>query len=220
MHGKLVIWGASGHASVVADIVRLQGEYELVGFLDDITPERRGTEFNGLQVLGGSEQLDELKNKGVTHLIMGFGNCAARLINSAVGREKGFLLATAVHPKAVVASNVQVSPGTVIAAGAIVNPGAKIGENVIINTGASVDHDCFIDDGAHLSPGTHLGGSVTIGRSTWLGIGAIVTDHLRIGANSIIGAGSVVVNDIPENVVAYGVPAKVVRRIKVNDSEE
>ncbi|HYJ85718.1 MAG TPA: acetyltransferase [Pyrinomonadaceae bacterium] len=213
MDRKLVIWGASGHASVVADIVRLQGDYELVGLLDDFAPERRGTEFNGVQILGGSEQLDQLKGKGVSHLIMGFGNCAARLMNSEMAREKGFLLATAVHPKAVVAGNVRVSPGTVIAAGAIVNPGAKIGENVIINTGATVDHDCFIDDGAHLSPGTHLAGSVTIGRSAWLGIGAIVIGGLRIGANSIIGAGSVVVKDIPENVVAYGVPAKVVRGI-------
>ena len=220
MDRKLVIWGASGHASVVADIVRLQGDYELVGFLDDFAPDRRGTEFSGVQVLGGSEQLDELKSKGVKHLIMGFGDCAARLIVSAKVREKGFLLATAVHPRAVVAGSVEISPGTVIAAGAIVNPGAKIGENVIINTGASVDHDCFIDDGAHLSPGTHLAGSVTIGRSTWLGIGAIVIGGLRIGANSIIGAGSVVVNDIPANVVAYGVPAKVMRRIKVNGSEE
>jgi sugar O-acyltransferase (sialic acid O-acetyltransferase NeuD family) len=216
MSRKLVIWGASGHALVVADIVRLQGNYELVGFLDDIGPERRGTEFNGLPIFGGSEQLGELKKKGITHLIMGFGNCAARLNTSALVREKGFLVATAVHPKAIVAGDVTVSPGTVIAAGAIISAGAKIGENVIINTGATVDHECDVGDGAHLCPGTHLGGNVTIGRAAWIGIGAIVSDHLRIGANTIIGAGAVVVRDIPDNVVAYGVPARVVRTINVN----
>ena len=215
--GKLVIWGASGHARVVADIVRLQGTYDLLGFLDDINPGRHGSEFDGLPILGGSEKLDELKELGVSHLIIGFGNCAARLKATALVREQGFSLATAIHPKAIIASDVLVAQGTVIAAGAVVNPGAKIGENVIINTGATVDHECSIEEGVHLCPGVHLAGSVTIGRASWIGIGTIVSDHLRVGANTVIGAGAVVVHDIPDNVVAYGVPARVVKRINGND---
>lgn len=216
MSRKLVIWGASGHALVVADIVRLQGNYELMGFLDDVKPERHGTEFNGLPILGGREKLDELKDMGVSHLIIGFGDCASRLKSNALIREKGFSLATAIHPKAIVAGDVAVSPGTVIAAGAIVNPGAKIDENVIINTGATIDHECSIEEGVHLCPGTHLAGNVSIGRATWIGIGTIVSDHLRIGANTVIGAGAVVMHDIPDNVVAYGVPARVVKRVNGN----
>jgi acetyltransferase EpsM len=216
MSRKLVIWGASGHALVVADIVRLQGHYELMGFLDDVKPERHGTEFNGLPILGGREKLDDLKDMGVSHLIIGFGDCAARLKSNALIREKGFSLATAIHPKAIVAGDVAVSPGTVIAAGAIVNPGAKIDENVIINTGATVDHECSIEEGVHLCPGTHLAGNVSIGRASWIGIGTIVSDHLRIGANTVIGAGAVVIHDIPDNVVAYGVPARVVKRVNGN----
>ena len=99
----------------------------------------------------------------------------------------------------------------------VINPRARIGENVIVNTAASIDHDCVIEDGAHLCPGTHLAGGVNIGRGAWIGIGAVVSDHLQIGANSIIGAGAVVTHDIPNNVVAYGVPAKVIRKINTND---
>jgi sugar O-acyltransferase (sialic acid O-acetyltransferase NeuD family) len=217
MSRKLVIWGASGHALVVADILRLQGNYELVGFLDDLAPQRHGTEFNGLPIIGGREQLNRLDELGVSHMIIGFGNCAARLSMAALVREKGFSLATAIHPNAVLADEVLVGCGTVIAAGVVVNPRARIRENVIINTAASVDHDCVIEDGAHLCPGTHLAGGVIIGRGAWIGIGAVVSDHLQIGANSIIGAGAVVTHDIPNNVVAYGVPAKVIRKINTND---
>jgi acetyltransferase EpsM len=147
---------------------------------------------------------------------MGFGNCQARLALSNFVYERGFSLVTAVHPTAVVANDVQVSPGTVVAAGAIINPATQIGQNAIINTGASVDHECVIEEGVHICPGVHLAGKVTVGRATWVGIGATVTDHIRIGAGSIIGAGAVVVNDIPDGVIAYGVPAKVIRRVETS----
>lgn len=204
---RVVIWGASGHARVVADIVRLEGRFHLVGFLDDVNPQPR--QFMGLPVLGGRERLDRLRGDGVTHIILGFGNCEARLSMGEMVRKEGFYLATAIHPNAIVASDVPVGEGTVIAAGAIINPGSRIGANVIINTKASVDHDCEIADGAHVCPGVTIGGSVTVGSAAWVGIGTTVKNHVSIGARALVGAGSVVVSDIPEGVVAFGVPAKV-----------
>lgn len=217
MSEKLLIWGASGHSLVVVDIISLMKTYEIVGFLDNVNPQRHGTNFCGSPIIGGQEELDTYREKGVEYLIFGFGNCQARLSLSELVRSKGFSLATAIHPKATVATDVSVAPGTVIAAGAVINPEARIGENVIINTCASVDHECVLEDGVHICPGVHLGGQVTVGRATWVGIGATVIDKARIGAGSFIGAGAVVVNDIPDGVVAYGVPAKVIRRIADND---
>jgi len=207
----LIIWGASGHARVVADIVRVRGEYNIVGFLDSVNPERRGTDFCGAHILGGAEELDLLARQGVTHVILGFGNCGARLKLAETVRKNGFLLATATHRQAIIASDVLIGAGTVIAAGVVINPATQIGENVIINTGACVDHDCVIKDGAHICPGVRLGGHVTVERASWVGIGATIIDHIHIGASTLIGAGAVVVNDIPDNVVAYGVPARIVR---------
>ncbi len=206
---KIVIWGASGHSMVVADIIRLQGEYEIVGHLDSIDPQRNGTAFHGSRILGGEEQLDNLRDRGVDHIIFGFGNCEARLNLTEHIRSKGFNLALAIHPGAIIASDAIIMPGTVVAAGAVINPGCQIGENVIVNTSSSVDHECIIEDGAHISPGVHLAGKVMVGRASWIGIGVIVIDHISIGRGTIIGAGSVVVNDILDNVVAYGNPAKV-----------
>ena len=210
---KIIIWGAGGHAMVVADILRCQGGFEIVGFLDDANPARHGQPFFGSTILGGQEKLTSLHEQGITTIILAIGDCAARLKLAAMVKAKGFTLATAIHPQSIIAAGVTIGEGTVIAAGAIVNPAARIGDNVILNTAASVDHECVIEDGAHISPGARLGGAVKIGRGTWIGIGATVIPKVKIGEGSVIGAGAVVLEDIPPHVVAVGVPAKVIRSL-------
>ena len=208
----LVIWGAAGHAMVVADIVRLTDAFELVGFLDDVHPDRRGEEFCGCPILGGKEQLGLLPHMGTTHLIMGFGDNESRLALSELVRAEGLRLATVIHPRSIIARDVSVGAGTVVAAGAVVNPGSSLGENVIINTSASVDHECAIGDGAHVSPGARLAGRVTVERAAWIGIGAAVLPGVRIGERSVVGAASVFLRDVPDECTAYGVPARVIKR--------
>jgi len=211
---KLVVWGASGHALVVADVLRAGGGWEIVGFLEDVGTERYGTEFAGSRVLGGREMLAELRGSGVEHVIVAVGDNNARTFLARLSRARGFRLATAVHPRATLAPDVVIGEGTVVAAGSVINPATRIGENVIINTGASVDHECSVEEGVHIGPGVRLGGRVAIGPQAWVGIGATVRDGIRIGARAIIGAGAVVVSDIPPDVVAFGVPARVVRSLK------
>lgn len=206
---KLVIWGASGHAKVVADIVRLRGEHEIVGFLDDRDPA--GRPFFGSQVLGGRDRLPSLREQGVSRLLFGFGDGTARLELTPFVLRLGFTLATAIHPSAVVAADVSVGAGGVVAAGAVVGPGTRVGENVIVNTLAGVDHDCVLGDGAHVCPGARLGGWAEAGECAWVGIGATVRDRVKIGRRAVIGAGAVVLHDVPDAVVAYGVPARVIR---------
>lgn len=210
---KIVVWGASGHALVVADIVRAAGQFEIVGFLDDVNRERRGTAFGASRVLGGREELARLRDDGVQHVIIAVGDCATRVRLAEFARSNGFLLARAIHPRATLAGDVEVGDGTVIAAGAVVNPAARLGQNVIVNTSASIDHECLVGDGAHVGPGVRLGGKVSVGKAAWIGIGAVVRDRVTIGERSMIGAGAVVLTDIPSDVVAYGIPAKVVRHV-------
>ena len=210
----LVIWGASGHARVVADIVRLRGNFNIVGFIDSMNPDRKGSVFYGATVLGGQEQLKSLRCENVRHFFIGIGDCRTRLDLAAISKQFGFELVTLVHPSATLAQDVALGLGTVIMAGAVINPGSSIGDNVIINTSASVDHDCFVENGAHIGPGAHLGGDVSVGEGSWVGIGAIIKDKIRIGQGAVIGAGAVVLKDIPDRMVAFGVPARIIRKVE------
>lgn len=209
---KLVIWGAKGPALVVADIIRFCGKYEIIGFLDNLSPERKDTEFGGAKILGGDEVLDDLPTADVRHIIFAFQNNQARLRLGELVKAKGFQLVTAIHPTASVASGVAVGAGTVIRAQSAVGPKTRIGENCIIGYGAMISHSCTIEDGVHISSGVNVAGDTRVGRGSWIGMGATIIDPNHVGSNSLVGAGALVTHSIPDNVVAYGVPAKVVRR--------
>lgn len=212
----LVIWGASGHALVVADAARAQRKFSVVGFIDD-RPGLKGTAFAGSEVLGGRDALRELHSRGVRLLHVAVGHCATRMKLAGLARSEGFQLATVIHPRAVVATVTPVGDGTFVAAGVVVNVGARVGENVILNTSCSVDHECDIHAGVHVGPGVRLGGCVQVGRAAWLGIGATIFNRISIGEGSIVGGGAVVTRDIPAGVVAFGVPARVVRGVRQDE---
>jgi sugar O-acyltransferase (sialic acid O-acetyltransferase NeuD family) len=208
---QVVVWGASGHALVVADILRQSGRFDVVGYLDSVNLDRCGEPFGGSVVLGGEEQLPELKESGAGYVALGVGDCNARLQIAARVVESGLELATAIHPTAIIAADARIGEGTVVCAGAVINPKASLGKAVIVNTSASVDHECAIADGVHLSPGVHLAGRVSVGEGTAVGVGSVARDGISIGKGCIIGAGAVMVSDLPDRVLAYGVPAKIIR---------
>lgn len=213
----LAIWGASGHAKVVIDAVRLAGEFHVAVVLDDREPTLRPATFDGLEVIGGRERLGDLASRGIRHIIVAFGNCAARLDAFNACRDAGLELPTIVHPSAVVARSATLGAGTFVAAGAVINASSTVGDAVVVNTRSSVDHDGDIGSGAHICPGVTLAGGVSVGERTWVGAGSVVIHGVSIGAGTIIGAGSLVLRSIPQDVVAYGSPATIVRATTADD---
>lgn len=209
----LVIWGTSGHARVVADIVQLENRYALSGFLDDRRAAGEAVDFCDARVIGGREALPALIRQGVEAALIAIGDPQTRLALADLAASHGLHLATAVHPRAVVAADIALGPGAVVMAGAVLNPGARVGLAVVINTLAGVDHGCILGDGATISPGVRLGGDVIIERGAWIGIGATVCERRRIGAHAVVAAGAVVVRDVPPLTVVMGAPARVVRKL-------
>jgi sugar O-acyltransferase (sialic acid O-acetyltransferase NeuD family) len=214
MAPRLVIWGAGQHALVVAEIVRLRGEHELVGWLDDVNLDRHGSTYAGLPILGGREQLDRLHDQGVDDIAFAVGRCEARLKLAELASGYGYRLPTLIHPRASVGTGVPVGEGTVLKAGAIVDVGTTVGANVML-AHSSVAHGSVLEDGVLIAGGGSLAGGVCIGRGTFLGIGVTVADRIRVGRGCLIGAGAVVVHDIPDGFVAYGSPARAARRVTV-----
>jgi len=196
----VVVLGASGHALVVADILRLNPDYEIIGFLDGVHPERKGELFAGAPILGGDEKLDLLFERGISHTIVGIGDCQVRLKSAEMLVRKGYTFVTAIHPSAVIASDVVIGAGTVVAAGAVINPGVTIGQNVIINISASVDHECQVADGVHVGPGVRLGAGVRIGKGASVAIGSIVTHRMNIGDFASVETGTIVLDNVPSSV--------------------
>lgn len=205
---KVVFLGAGGIAIVAAEIARFRG-LDIVGFLDD-KAEKHGTLFCGSEVLGGFDMLPALR-PDVSQAVIAFGSCRGRINVALTARSYGFSLPSLVHPSAIVSRAASIAQGTIFMPGSIVNSGASVGSNVILNTAASIDHECSIGEGVHIGPGVRLSGLVTVGTATWIGTGSIVRESIRIGEDVFVGAGSLVLKDIPDGVVAYGSPAKVIR---------
>jgi sugar O-acyltransferase (sialic acid O-acetyltransferase NeuD family) len=131
------------------------------------------------------------------------------VINEALDRKLHF--ESMVHPKAILGRNIKISDGTIICAGNILTTDIQIGKYVLLNLACTVGHDCVIEDDVVISPGCNISGGVRIGQGAYIGTGAKILEGLKIGQHAIVGAGAVVTKDIPDGVVAVGVPAKVVK---------
>jgi len=201
---EYIVIGASGHGAVVADIL-LKSGLVVKGFLDDGVEV--GSEVLGVPVLGAIDMCTRYPD---CLFIVGIGNNATR---RAIAEKYQLDYGVAVHPSAIIGQDVEIGAGSVLMASCVVNPMTVIGEHCIINTGACLDHDNKISDFVHVSPGAVLGGLVNVGCGSQVGIGACVKNVTTICDDVIVGAGAVVVKDITEPGVYYGVPARLVPKM-------
>lgn len=207
---KIVLIGAGGHCKVIIDIIKSTNEYEIIGVTDKNAKEN----LLNVPIIGDDSVLQQLYNKGTQYAFISIGALNNMNIRNDIYiklKNIGFNLPVLIHKTAVLSSFSQVDEGTCVMAGAIVNPGVYIGKNCIINTGSIVEHDCKIGDNTHISPNACLGGGVKIGDNSHIGISSTIIQGMSIGNNVTIGGGAVVINNINDNSVAVGVPARIIR---------
>lgn len=194
----MVIYGASGHAKVVIDIVEAMGVPIDYVVDDDINV----SEILGYRVEHGCKVFKEV--------IVAVGSCQQRKkIAESITVER---YPIAIHPSAIISPRAQIGDGTVAMQGAIVQSCATIGRHCIVNTGASVGHDVKLADFVHVAPRVTITGNVEVGECAWIGAGAVIRQGINIGANSTIGAGAVVVKDVPAGVTVVGNPARELKK--------
>ncbi len=209
---EFLVYGAGGFAREVKDVIDAMAaaghQVRCSGFLDD-SGQNVGAVLNEAPVLGGEEQIGGWKSKA--EFLVGIGNPAVkRKVAEKVARLGG-RFGNVFHPTAVTSRYVELGEGTIVTAGVILTNKIRIGRHVILNLDVTVGHDCILEDYATVAPGVHISGNVHIGEGTDVGTGAVIIQGVRIGRWSVIGAGTVVTKDIPDNCTAVGVPAKVIK---------
>jgi sugar O-acyltransferase (sialic acid O-acetyltransferase NeuD family) len=176
---RILLIGAGSQAAIVAEIL-------------------------GPQVIGMVEDGDPFPEHDAVIVAIG-DNHVRRAIMERLRHER---FATAVHPFTSIAPSATIGDGCMISPGAIVTTRAQVGRGVILNTKASVDHDSIVGDFAHIGAGAVVAARCRIGEETFIAPGATVVSGVTIGARVVIGAGALVLRDVPDDVTAFGVPAR------------
>ena len=209
---RLAIYGVGGMAREVLELVRdinsIKPEFEVIGWLDD-DGSKVGMTIMGLPMLGPIEGFSAATPPFET--VIAVGNPVARSHIAARLDRHGVASPVLIDPRAHVGRDVVIGTGSIVCAGAIVTTSVRFGRHVIVNVNATVSHDSELSDYVTLAPGVNVAGSVRIAEGCDIGMGCATVQGVSIGAWSIVGAGAVVGRDLPANVTAVGVPAKVIK---------
>lgn len=210
----IAIVGAGGHGRVALECLELAaGEPQDAVFFDDnwesIDP------IENVPVLGPIASLAHNLRFADVFVAIGSNRVRQKVFSELLAAGKHILTIT--HPHTMISPRATLQEGVIAIPGTVVNRDARIGCGVILNTLCSVGHDCIVEDFSQVAPGVNLGGAVVIGEGVFLGIGTKVVPEAQIGAWSIVGAGSVVLNDLPSGVFCHGSPARVIRPLRPDE---
>lgn len=215
---RILLFGGGNQVHYTIDIIEKEDKYEIVGIIDSV--HAIGTERYGYEVLGRQEDLIDIINKfKIDAGLITIGDNWSRdyVYKSIIEQIPSFEFVNAIHPSVIIGKNVELGFGIVMMAGVIVNPLAKIGNFTFFATGCQIEHDCTIEDYASVSAGSIMGGYVTVGKFSAITLGVTVLDRIKIGINSVIGSGSLVLKDIPDNVLAHGHPINKIRARQIGE---
>ena len=204
----IIVFGASGHAKVVIDIIEQQGLLNVVCLFDD------NVNLDGQTVYGYRVFTDraEILSREIKLCLVAIGDSHIRSEVASWLESQGIAAPlAAIHPSVALGRGSSIGMGTVIMAGSVVNSDTDIGRNTIINTGATVDHDCKIGNSVHVAPGVTICGGCSVGDLSLIGAGATILPNVKIGSNVIVGAGATVVRDVSAGETVSGTPARVMK---------
>jgi sugar O-acyltransferase (sialic acid O-acetyltransferase NeuD family) len=206
----LAIVGAGGFGREVLDVVRavndVQPTWEVVGFVADDAPEADLIERISTRWLGTIDEF--LGAPAASHYVLGIGDPKVRRSIAERLDRFGLAAATLVHPAAAIGADVELEPGSVVCSHVSITTNVRLGRHVHVNLNSTIGHDSRIRDYVTINPLVAVSGDVTLEEGVTMGTHSSILQGLRVGAGSFVGAGAVVVKDVPSGVTVVGVPAR------------
>lgn len=208
----MLIIGAKGFAKEVLEVLYQLDSKTNIAFYDDVTNDIGDFLFEKFPILKNEVQVENYFKTVDNKFTIGIGNPQLRykLYKKFKALNGEFTSTISPYSKIGFFDN-SIEEGTNLMTNVVVTSSVKIGQGVLINLNCTIGHDTLIDDFTELCPGVNVSGNCSIGKFSFIGTNATILPNVKIGSNVIIGAGSLVNKDIPDNVTAVGVPAKIIK---------
>lgn len=208
----MIIVGAKGFAKEVLEICVKLNLLDKLAFYDDISTDLPEMIFGSFGIL---RTLDDAKSYFYdvdNRYTIGIGNPHLRKIMWEKFNYIGGSIIPTISPDTHIGTyDVQIGLGANILDGVKISNSVYIGKLPLIYYNSIICHDSYIGDFVEISPNVTILGHVRIGDLTHVGANATILPNVSVGKNVTVGAGAVVTKDIPDNSIAVGVPAKVLK---------
>lgn len=208
----MIVIGAGGFASELLQNFTDSKDLKELAFYDDLNTDVPALKFDKYPILTSEEEAKKYFLKTDRRFVLGLGNPELRLNLFEKFTSLGGELVSCTSDKSIIGThNVELGVGCTILANAVVSNSAELGRGCLVYYGAIVTHDCKVNEFVELSPGATLLGNVEVGSFSTIGSNATILPNVRIGKNVTIGAGAVVTKNLPDDCVAAGVPARIIK---------
>lgn len=214
---RLIIFGGTGIGMIAASVASDLGYFEVMGFLNDVVPT--GTligKYRKIPVIGTTEDYSKYLEKENYYFFLGYvglGNekhTFEKVSNLSIPNDKW---ATLIHPSAIIPRGFcYIGKGVLFAPLVQLSPDTTISDNCILLANSFIGHDSFLDKFAHVATNGVVGANVHIGKAVHVGSNATIREKINVGSFSLIGSGAVVLNDVLENSIVVGNPARVLKQ--------
>lgn len=211
----MLIIGAKGFAKEVLEVFHQVDQLDNIAFYDDVNADIGKLLLGTFPILKNEDEAIAYFKKNGNEFTIGIGNPHLRYKLYQKFKQLGGAYTSCISPQATIGSyDIAIMEGANILPNATISNSTKIGKGCIIYYNVIVTHDCIIGDFVELSPNAILLGNVKVGSFSHIGANCTILPNVTIGKNVIIGAGAVVTKDIPDNCVAVGFPAKVIKNLE------
>lgn len=209
---NLFVYCAGGFGLEVMDLARRinlsQKKWEHIGFIDDVHAQNEYYDTD----LYSFNYVENHFNRNTFEIVIANGEPFAREALYNKLKSSGIRLATLVDSTAVISKTAKLDEGVIVLAFDFISSEVIIEANTALYTNSFIGHNSKIGANCVVSSGVNIAGHCNIGKNTFVGMGTKVKQKISVGKETIIGMGSVVLDDIQEGTVAYGYPAKSIRK--------